>query len=393
MHPMMKNETLENHLPFMDAARGVLMSLGVILHGALVFSDTNWAIQNEHTSVFFTYIVDFIHLFRMPAFFIVSGFFCHMSLKRYGSNIFIKKRVPRIVVPMLVTALVLNTLQNLLLAHYHQQPISLLDSSYWLTGRWVSHLWFLHVILFYFLASVVLYEYAQRPLVLLANFFSQIIEKSKGGFLLVLPLGSLITLKISYEILDTPIYSFSISEAISFSLFFAFGALLNYQRNLLNVFIKPNPFILLFIAAILLTRTVLVEPSYTVSYVVDLYLTHLLTWTLCSVCFYIFIRLFRRPSAGLKYLAAASYSVYLFHHLLIIGFGIILINLELNIMVKFIILISLTYICTLAIHHFLILKIPALHYLFNGCPLHKRLPENCVTDKPGVIHIKIKHSP
>jgi glucan biosynthesis protein C len=367
----MTNKPAQNHLPYMDAARGVLMSLGVILHAANVFSDTDWAIQNQQTSIFFTYMLEFIHLFRMPAFFIVSGFFCHMSLQRYGNTIFIKKRVPRILVPMLATALVLNTLQNLLISHYHQQAISLLDPSYWLSGTWVSHLWFLHCILFYFITSVLLYKFAHRPLVYLANLFSQIMEKSKGAYLLLLPMGSLIVLKISYAVPVTDYYLFSLGEAISFCLFFAFGALLNYRRKLITIFIKPNPFILIIVCMIVLANTFIADPNHAASHAFDLYVTNLLSWVLCLSCFYIFFTLFSRPSASLKYLAAASYSVYLFHHLFIIAYGILLINLELNLVVKFIMLITLTYISTLIIHNFLILKIPALHYLFNGFSLKK----------------------
>jgi glucan biosynthesis protein C len=363
--------TPQQHLPFMDAARGILMSLGVILHAANVFSDTDWAIQNEQTSVFFTYIIDVIHLFRMPAFFIVSGFFCHMSLKRYGNSIFIKKRVPRILVPMLVTALVLNTLQNLVISSYYQQPFSILNPIYWLSGSWVSHLWFLHCILVYFLASILLYKYAHRPLLILANLFSKVMEKSNGGYLLLLPIASLVALKISYTIPVTLYYSFSISEAVSFCMFFAFGALLNYHRHLIGIFIKPSPSILLIISCVLLSQILISGQISNVFQTIDLYIKNLIPWLLCLSCFYIFITLFSKPSANLKYLASASYSVYLFHHLLIIIYGIALINLNINIMIKFLILVSITYISTLIIHHFLILKIPFLHYLFNGFTLNK----------------------
>ncbi len=366
----MTHNTENNHLPFMDAARGILMSLGVLLHAANVFSDTQWAIQNGQTSVFFTFIVDFIHYFRMPAFFIVSGFFCHMSLKRYGNTVFIKKRVPRILVPMLITALLLNTLQNLVLSYYNQQPLLLFDLSYWLSGKWVSHLWFLHCILFFFLTSILLYKFAHRPLSYAANISSLVMEKSKGSYLLLLPIGSMVVLKISYAVPETSYYTFSIGEAISFSLFFAFGALLNYRRKLINIFIKPQPIIIALIVIIILASTYIIDPTNIAYYAIDMYVTHLLPWLLCLICFYIFLTLFNRPSTKLKYLAAASYSVYLFHHLFIIVYGIILINLDINLMVKFFILISLTYITTLTIHHFLILRFKVLHYLFNGYSLY-----------------------
>ena len=81
----MSNVVNDERLHYLDAMRSILMILGIVLHSANVFSDSDWAIQNIDTSVYFSYLVEVIHLFRMPAFFIVSGFFCHIR-----SNILLK---------------------------------------------------------------------------------------------------------------------------------------------------------------------------------------------------------------------------------------------------------------------------------------------------------------
>jgi len=354
------------HIHYMDAARGVLMSLGVLLHAANVFSDADWAIQNAQTSIIFTHLIDFIHQFRMPAFFIVSGFFCHLSLQRYGHQKFINKRIPRILIPMFVTVLSLNILQSLILAKYHSYPVLLLDSDYWLSGKWVSHLWFLHCILIYFAVSALIYRYSLKPVTLFASSLKYLMLKSRGLFLLVLPLGTMITLKLSYLIPDTGYYLLSIAEAIFYSVFFAFGVLIGSHRSLLSPFIKPGVLpCALLLGVFILFFALKDNPSSWVS-MLTLYISHLIPWLLCLVCFFIFHSLCNSRSTAFEYLANASYSIYLFHHILIIIFSIIIIPTNINIWLKFVILVSTTYATTIFIHHFFVLKFPLMRFLFNG---------------------------
>ena len=45
---------------------------------------------------------EYLHSFRMPLFFIVSGFFCHMMLLKYGPRRYYARRGFRIGVPLLI---------------------------------------------------------------------------------------------------------------------------------------------------------------------------------------------------------------------------------------------------------------------------------------------------
>ncbi len=360
-----KNNT---RIYYLDAMRSVLMALGIVLHSAVVFTDSNWAIQNNETSQYFSALVDFVHLFRMPAFFIVSGFFCHMTLARYGSKSFLHLRIPRIIIPLVITAITLNTIQNIILVNYSNIIISVTQTSYWLEGRWVSHLWFLNCLVFYFIVAAVLHKYIPKPLNGIGRVFEKIIINSKGLYLLILPCVSIILLKISYTIPELPysIYDLSIPDAIRYSPFFAFGTLLGQKRSLLIHFIKPHK---VLIPALLISSYSIYSYQFTNSLIEKLsnfYTESLISWLLCSACFILFSFLFNRKSAFFSYLSEASYSIYLFHHIFIIIYGLILINTDFHIVIKFFILITSTFITTNLIHNFWILRSPALRYLFNG---------------------------
>ena len=53
-------------------------------------------------------LMDWIHSFRMPLFFLISGFFSHMMLIKYGWGRYFLRRYWRIAVPLLVVVFALG---------------------------------------------------------------------------------------------------------------------------------------------------------------------------------------------------------------------------------------------------------------------------------------------
>ncbi|MFT6260410.1 MAG: glucan biosynthesis protein C [Bermanella sp.] len=358
----------QERIYFLDAMRSILMTLGIVLHSANVFSDGPWAIQNIHTSELFTDLVLFIHQFRMPAFFIVSGFFCHMTLSKYGHKRFLKVRIPRIIIPLIITAISLNSVQNWLLIEYQEAAFSLLTIDYWLQGIWVSHLWFLNCLVYYFITASVLYANFSSFFHKIGCHASNFITNSKGLYLFALPLLSLIFIKISYLAPELPnnVYAPSVSEAIRYSIYFIFGILIGFRRELLWEIMRPST--VKISGVILLLAIFICLPSQQKIFlnVYSLYIKYLISWVLCFLCFLFFYKYFNKKSTFFSYLSEASYTIYLFHHLFVIFYGLILINLELNIFFKFTILVIATFSTTTLIHQYIILKFPIFRFLFNG---------------------------
>jgi len=344
------------------------MTLGIVLHSANVFTDTQWAIQNNQTSEFFSYLVDLIHAFRMPAFFIVSGFFCHMTLSRYGSKLFLSTRIPRILIPLLVVAISLNTLQNWILSDYHETDFTIFTIEYWLQGKWISHLWFLNCLIYYFFTAALLHTFIPKTLTYSSDLLSRLMLSSNGLYLFIAPVVTLIFLKVSYQIPEFPFnaYNLCIAESIKYAPFFIFGSLLGYNRNLMHDFIKTKAIFTIITALFFIAYIFIPTDKTSTHYIFDLYIHSLIPWILCVLCFKFFNRFFNKESGFFSYLSEASYTIYLFHQFFVIAYGIVLINTELNIILKFIILISTTFISTHIIHKYFILKFDTARYMFNG---------------------------
>ena len=86
----------------LDALRAIAMLLGIVLHSAVSFTPMPWIVQDSQQSQFFYYLVIFIHGFRMPLFFLISGFFTAMLWRKRGLLALLKQRSKRILLPLIL---------------------------------------------------------------------------------------------------------------------------------------------------------------------------------------------------------------------------------------------------------------------------------------------------
>lgn len=353
------------------------MLLGVVAHASYVFTvNGDWLIHNLQASPAFDTIAGFLFTFRMPAFFIVSGFFCHMTLTRYGATKFLNVRLTRIVVPLATTAVVLNSFQNYLLARYYDGPTNrapaLLSVPYWLEGHWVDHLWFLNCLLVFFLVAALIYALFRRPLSAMSERLQPLGWIGTSGiYLLFVPLIILTADYTSYRIpavIKAAVPFLDFYELLHYGVFFVFGFLLGTYPKLMDQFPKVQIWALALLSTFAVVKIVYaLNPFHgIVAQVLLHYADIYIGWYLCAVCFYLFRKYFDAPSKLFAYLSDASYSIYLFHHMWVVIIGMILIPLTLNVYLKFVILLATATVLSFVIHHFAVLRLPLLRYLFNG---------------------------
>lgn len=89
----------------LDALRGFAMLLGVVLHAALSFFPTWWPVQDRGPTPpadEWGASVWAIHGFRMPLFFLLSGFFSAMLWRRRGLGALLLHRLRRVALPLAI---------------------------------------------------------------------------------------------------------------------------------------------------------------------------------------------------------------------------------------------------------------------------------------------------
>lgn len=89
----------------LDALRAIAMLLGIVLHAALSFSPIPWTVKDSQQSDFYYVLFAGIHGFRMPLFFMLSGFFTAMLWRKRGLGGLIKQRLKRIALPLAIGCL------------------------------------------------------------------------------------------------------------------------------------------------------------------------------------------------------------------------------------------------------------------------------------------------
>jgi len=145
----------------LDGLRGAALLLGVVLHATLSFFPSQiWIVGDDQKSVWASGLFFVIHLFRMVSFFLIAGLFGQMMLKRRGTMGFIKNRLIRIAGPLaafwgpvmggIIAVLVWNaSLHGMTAADAPPPP------TYDWTNIPLTHLWFLWVLLWFYAALVI----------------------------------------------------------------------------------------------------------------------------------------------------------------------------------------------------------------------------------------------
>ena len=98
----------------LDALRAFAMLMGIVVHATLSFIPglgLVWGVQDSQASHLYGVVLSAIHGWRMPLFFLVSGFFTAMLWKKRGIWALIIHRFQRIFVPMMLALVTIIPLQ------------------------------------------------------------------------------------------------------------------------------------------------------------------------------------------------------------------------------------------------------------------------------------------
>lgn len=346
------------------------MVLGVVLHSAQVYNpQSTWLIHSQQSNIVMELLVDVISTFRMPAFFVVSGFFAYVGLVKYNLLGFLRGRIKRILIPLIFCAFTLNSLQALLLHWTNWQPLNL--SHYLTQGEYVHHLWFLINLTIYFFVCGILYIAFRRLFPSACAFLNGLLDNADPSVVLfTLPVMTISVL--SLERLGFPLYSnfwglIKIFSIMSYLPYFVFGMVLGSNRRFLMHFSNVSP---LLIASLILLLALLsslqLDTSRWYNTLLVAYIDSLQVWIAIALCFYLFARFFNRESKFFRLLADSSYSIYLLHHLWVVAIGLLFILLDVPAIVGCLALVVIVCAITLLTHLQLVSRNRVLSLLLNG---------------------------
>ncbi len=358
---------------FMDAARSVLMTLGIFLHATFFYrSETNWRLVDPSGGPAFDVIFEVIHFFRMPAFFIIAGFFCMLTLFRYGPDQFYRRRMVRTAVPVLVIGSIFLVLQAFFTG---TRAAGAMTDSYWLSdGEWAAHLWFLVYLVIYFSIAFLLGRSTAihglfKRVMALVDALMRLPQSQILLLLLYLPLASLalVVLQSVVPALQSRLFGLlHLYSLLDFGLFFMFGAILYCRKDVLERFAAPSLWILLIFGGLVAIYLTVPPSDGAAQKFLHIYSRITAVWICCALVFFVFKTFFNKRSERFIQLADASYTIYLLHYPLVLALGALLLDYDLPASVKYTLIIGVIFSLTWAAHHFLVLRFRPLRFLVNG---------------------------
>ncbi|WP_152087857.1 acyltransferase family protein [Pseudoalteromonas sp. A25] len=370
---------------FMDNLRAQALLLGIIYHAALAYSpfmQNLWFTADPKSNYAFDLLSHWLHLFRMPAFFIIAGFFAHLLLAAKGSKIFLWHRTKRLALPFIVF-LPLLSIAFIFSLKWQASIVTNLPPIFELFSHMKEpqlssmHLWFLWN-LFGFCVLFTLFWQKKKVLFCILDMFNNPLV-----LIVLLPLLISCSLYFQYVPFSAPdkltieLWSYGF-----YGVFFFFGASL-YQNLTLLEKLKPYAKYLFLIGivsySIYLQR--LPEPFSIEQVILFAQLgeanisgaNHLLTvviqsisivsWSLLAVV--LAYQFMSHTNAILRYVSDASYWVYLIHFPVLVVVQIPLIDLSLSIFVKYILSVLGTLFVCFASYH-LIVRRSFIGVFLNG---------------------------
>ncbi len=356
MTPTLKTERIHS----LDALRAIMMLLGIVLHSAETYSvgvDLLWPKDPHSTSRFFTYLSSIIHIFRMPTFFLISGFFAAMLYYDRSPKAMITQRFERVVLPFTIFLLTLHPI----IYHAYDfmiQSFRLPDFPNVLF-RWLPnityHLWFLYYLIMITALAVLiatLLNSTPKISALITRTFNWFFQRQHLFiFLLSIILFILLVWMWQYWA-STPLSFMPDIKVLSFySVFYLFGWVLFKSKELLPLFMKHNQ--LYLISAVIV---------YTIKFIFSAYIDDVIYGALNTVIgwFFIFgfvglfLRYFNSHSRLRRYLSDSSYWVYLIHLPFTLLIPAMIVDWNIPVGLKFlIVMLGTTVLCYLT-YHFLV---------------------------------------
>ena len=337
----------------LDAVRGFALLLGVVFHATLSFIPSPhpiWAIHDSHPSVALAVIFFSSHVFRKTTFFLIAGFFAHMTFHRRGARAFIGDRLRRIALPMVVAwpflfvSLTAAEIWGVVAANGGSLPKG--PAPHWpvFPAFPLTHLWFLYVLLQFYAVTLIL-----RGLVALIDrrgglragadrFVALIMRSGLAPFILAAPAAVVFAVDPQWRMwfgIATPDSSF-VTNAQSwagYGVAFGFGWLLNRQVDLLEVLRRRWVLNLALAVALTTAAWFIATPTMLGSPTGPLHeagalLYPLASWTATFAAIGLALQFLSGYSPARRYIADASYWIYLIHMPIVMALQVVLAPLD-----------------------------------------------------------------
>ncbi len=370
-------EQTPERLHALDAIRATALLLGIVLHACLSFvpgiPPELWPISDVQKSPALAVTMFVIHTFRMTVFFLIAGLLSRALLQRLGLPAFFRNRASRILVPLALGwvvcfALIIVVVFWALAKANHGIMPQTLPKAMMDAGPNFIHLWFLYLLLWLYaialLARKLLLASGQKDAItaIADCWLRTVVTLPVGSLILAAPVAValfLIADWIGAMGVPTPAYTL-LPPAIPLFIYayvFAMGWLLDRQRHLLTALARHG--LLNFAMGLVgtLVCLVILGAQAPATMIENYKLLYAAAYAITSVCWTLAfvgvgVKLLSQQNATIRYLADASYWMYIMHLPLVMVVQTSLMLLNIHWAIKFLTINVVTCVVLLITYHY-----------------------------------------
>lgn len=357
----------------LDNLRAILMWLGIVLHVSAVYAThpmpNVWL--DEQRTVLADGLITVIHVFRMPAFFILAGFFAALLAQSRGPGGLLRHRLARLALPFLIFWPILWTLTSLAVLLFLNR-LALNQWGFDLAvaanvpdkGVTTLHMWFLWLLLWLCVVTAGLMRLPRHWFAPAGAVLAWVARRPWGFAVLALPLLAATAGYPRGFIVNSGSFLPPWNEWAHYGVYFAFGLMLHGQQAVLfEQFQRRWPlFTVMGLAFFLLSGLVTQRHG---PLLLGAYSFHCAAWLWSFASIGLALRFLSSRHKLLGYLADSAYWVYLVHFPFTILAGALLYQLPLPALLKIAINIAATTLVCLGSYQ-LFVRHTWISQLLNG---------------------------
>jgi glucan biosynthesis protein C len=341
-----------SRLFYLDNLRIYLIILVILHHASIAYGGSgDWPVKDpgvdELSPIFLTFFTAVNQSYFMSAFFLLAGYFTPRSLERKGAGSFLKERLIRLGIPIVVySTLIVNLNQMLIAAGIRGRSFQ------WILAYQPGHLWFLQALLLFAVIYVIYRVWVDRDKT--KQYFQYYSDRFPPNRTLIFSIVFLIVLtfavRIRFPVGEWVYPGFQLAHFVHYAFSFFVG-ILAYRGDWLHRLSREQARRWGIVAIILLPLFFVVAilggalegDAALAKFLGGLHWQSLCYTTWESVLFiavmtfllYFFREHFNGTSPLLRSMATSVYTVYIIHQTVLIAFNVLFLQVGIPTIIKF----------------------------------------------------------
>jgi peptidoglycan/LPS O-acetylase OafA/YrhL len=361
---------------YIDWLRILLIISVFLFHIGMVFNTWGWHVKNDEQIALLNYPMSFLHYWRMPLLFFVSGAGTYFALGYKSTGGYLKERATRLLIPLIAGIFILVPVQVYIekADNYSSLPVFYLhmfDGIYPEGNFSWHHLWFL--VYLFFIALIF------SPLIKMFRSlrFKKLMDRAERFFVKPFSLNLLILPVLFSQIALRPFFPDETHDLVNdwagiacYFIYFVYGFILIRSSAIRKAIeLRRRSFLIqtLLVTAMMFSSPYIISGERSAEIVWDV-CAIIMTWT-CGMTALGYASRYLDSDSRLRQLAnEAIYPVYLLHQPVIVVVASIVTKLEVSLFIKTYSVTILSMVTTVVIYTFLVRPFGFTRIIFGMRP-------------------------